>query len=137
MGRIMALDLGERRIGVALSDPLGLTAQPLATIARAGDGATIAQIGELVARHEVAQLVLGLPRRTDGSEGPEAEAVRVFGAKVSASLGVDVRFVDERFTTRQAQRALIAGDVSRRRRKEQVDRLAATLILQQVLDSRS
>ena len=136
MARSMALDLGTKRIGVAVSDPLGLFAQPVETIRRQGKKKDLARVAELVAQKDVVVVVVGLPIRTDGSEGPEAESARRTAQALAETIdGVSVELRDERFTTRQAERVLIAGGVRRKKRKEVIDQMAAVLILQSYLDS--
>jgi len=132
----MALDVGARTLGVALSDELGITAQPATTIRRRSLQADLKAIQELVARHDVTSLVVGLPLRLSGDSGTAAEGARRFAAKMQEALGVPVHTWDERFTTVEAERALLEGDVGRRRRREVVNQVAAALILQSYLDSR-
>jgi putative Holliday junction resolvase len=133
--RTLGLDVGTRRIGVALSDALGLTAQPLVTLPRRGTPQDCEALAALARRHQVGAVVVGLPLALSGAHGPQAQRVRVFAQAVGERLAVPVHMVDERFTTAQAQRALVAGDVSRRRRKQVVDQAAAQLILQGYLDA--
>jgi putative Holliday junction resolvase len=137
-GRVLAIDLGDVRVGLALSDPLGLTAQPYETLERRGLRSDLARIVEHVRRHDVCRVIVGLPLLMSGEEGSRATGAREFAAKLAASLGsIPVEMWDERLTTVQAERALVTGDVSRRKRREVVDRLAAVLILQNWLDARS
>lgn len=136
MTRILGLDPGDRRIGVAVSDELGWTAQGVAVLERTTPEADRAAIATLVRRYGVSEVVVGLPRNLDGSLGPRAEASLAFAAALERDLGVPVRTWDERLTTRAAERALLEGDLSRRRRRGAVDRVAAVLILQGYLDHR-
>lgn len=136
MTRIMALDVGEKRIGVALSDPLGLTAQGLTVVHRRSPAADVAALAELVRAHEVTLIVVGLPRRMSGAIGAQAENALAFAALLRESLAVPVETWDERLTTRAAERMLVAGDLSRARRRQVVDKVAAALILQGYLDAR-
>ncbi len=131
--RVLALDVGEKRIGVAVSDPLGLTAQGVETIFTRGAERDLQRISELAARYETKRLLVGLPRNMDGSFGPQAERIRDFSRTLEAA-GFRVRHEDERMTTRMARRVLLEGDVRRAKRKEVVDKLAATFILQSFLD---
>ena len=132
----MALDIGSKRIGVAVSDPLRLFAQPVETIGSQGKKKDIARVAELVAERDVGVIVLGLPIRTDGTEGPEAAKTRRFAEAIEEAIdGVTVHLQDERFTTSQADRVLIEGGVRRKKRKEVIDQMAAVLILQSYLDS--
>ncbi|MGB9886871.1 MAG: Holliday junction resolvase RuvX [Moorellales bacterium] len=132
--RILGLDVGEKNIGVAVSDPLGVSAQPLTTLRRVSREKDLAAISDLVKEYEVEEVVVGLPLRLDGREGPEAEKVRRWGERLERHLGVPVRYWDERLTTVEAEQTLLAADLSRRRRRATVDRTAACLILQGYLD---
>ena len=136
--RALGLDVGDKTIGIAISDPLGMFAQPVETLRRVGRRKDLEKVARLVAERDVATVVVGLPVRTDGVEGPEAEKVRQTAEALIALLeGVELVFQDERFTTAQAQRALIQGGMRRKKRKQVVDQVAAVLILQSWLDSRS
>lgn len=132
--RIMGLDIGTKRIGVAISDDLGLTAQGVAVIHREKEKA-IDRIQSLAQEYQVGKIVVGLPRNMNGTMGERGEEVLRFGKKLSAKLSLPVLFWDERLTTLAAERVLISADVSRKKRKQVVDQLAATLILQNYLDS--
>jgi len=133
--RILALDYGTKRIGVALSDELGWTAQPLETFERRTLDRDVAHISDLVAMHEVGRVVLGFPLQLDGREGPAVQAMREFAAKVEQGLSVPLVLWDERMTTKAAEDLLIAADVSRKKRKGAVDRIAAAILLQSYLAS--
>ncbi len=135
-GRLLGLDYGSRRIGVAVSDPLGITAQPLPPIRRESDEKDIEAIAATVRQYEVAGVVLGLPLHLDGGEGTQAKKAIRFGEKIRERLGLPVETWDERLTTAQAERHLIESGVSRGKRKEVRDSLAAVFILQGVLDFR-
>jgi putative Holliday junction resolvase len=137
MSRIMALDLGEATIGVAISDPLGLTAQPLGTVKRAGWRRDLQALQDLIERHEVAHIVVGLPLRMSGEEGSAALGSQTFARRLADAIDVPVSSWDERLTSVQAERILLEADVSRRRRREVVHQMAAALILQSWLDSRA
>jgi len=132
----MGLDVGTKTVGVAVSDALGITAQGVVTIRRANLKTDLAEIARLVEEHEVGRLVVGLPLNMDGSEGPRAEASRAFGDAAARRTGLPVEYQDERLTTVAAERVLLEADVSRKKRREVIDRLAAQLILQTWLDSR-
>jgi putative Holliday junction resolvase len=132
--RWLGLDLGSKRIGVALSDPLGITAQPLTVLQSAGTQKDIIAIGELVNQHEVTQVIVGLPLNMDGTESSTTQKVREFTSKLSQKLNVPVFFVDERLTSKQAERAMIEGDVRREKRREKIDKVAAALLLQSALE---
>ena len=134
--RIFGLDVGTRTVGVAVSDALGMTAQPLTTLRRTGLRANLAELRRLAETHEVRQAVVGLPLNMDGTEGPSAAAARAFGEALAQALDIPVEDQDERLSTVAAQRALLEADVSRARRREVVDQVAAALILQTWLDTR-
>lgn len=134
--RIFGLDVGTRTVGVAISDALGMTAQPLTTLRRTGLRADLAELRRLAETHEVGQAVVGLPLNMDGTEGPSAVAARAFGEALARALDIPVEYQDERLSTVAAQRALLEADVSRARRREVVDQVAAALILQTWLDTR-
>lgn len=134
-GRALGLDVGERRIGVAIGDELGLIASPLTTVPRGVEA--LAAIGDLASGHRVNRIVVGLPTGLSGREGPQAEAVREFAATVASAVGpeIDVEFWDERLTTAVAERALRERGTKRAQRKEQIDATAAAVILQGYLDA--
>ena len=132
--RIMALDVGSKRIGVALSDPLKITAQGLETFQRTTLEEDIRSLWQLIDQHEVSQLVVGLPKNMDGTIGFKAEEVRQFIADLTAQRSIEVIWVDERLTTVSAERTLLEADVSRAKRKKVIDKMAAVLILQSYLD---
>jgi putative holliday junction resolvase len=136
-GRILGLDYGSRRIGAAVSDPLGLTAQPLPPILRAGDRKDIVEIGRRAEELGVTSIVLGLPLLMNGDEGPAASRAREFGARVEEALSLPVMMWDERMTTVQSERHLVDSGVRRERRKELRDSLSAMFLLQSVLDLRN
>ncbi|MFL5356846.1 Holliday junction resolvase RuvX [Archangium sp.] len=134
--RTLGLDFGTKTIGVAASDALGLTAQTVTTIRRTSLKADLAALGELVREYEVERFVVGLPLNMDGSEGPRAEATRKFADILTQALGLPVELWDERLSTVAAQRTLLEADLSRAKRREVIDQLAAQFILQGWLDSR-
>jgi len=136
--RVLGLDFGSRRVGVALSDPTGTFAQPLETIAHRGprDVALFRRIAVCVEEHEVGRIVIGLPLHMDGRKGPEAVAVESFGARIAEQTKLPVEYLDERWTTVEAQRAFTEMGVRGRRAREHVDAVAATLILRTYLDRR-
>jgi putative Holliday junction resolvase len=129
MTRSLGLDVGTKTVGVAVSDGLGLTAQPVTTLRRT-------ELRRLAEHHSVEHVVVGLPLNMDGSEGPSAGEARRFGEAVARQLGLPVDYWDERLTTAEANRVLLEADLSRARRKAVVDRVAAALILQGWLDAR-
>jgi len=134
--RILALDVGEKRIGLAVSDPLGLTAQGLGVLERRGRDADLARLAEVAREWGVQEIVVGLPRHMDGSPGKQVPEILELAQALGEALGVKVTPWDERLTSREAERLLIQADLSRRRRRQVVDRLAAVLILQGYLDRR-
>jgi len=135
-GRVLGLDYGSRRIGVAVSDPLGLTAQPLPPIQRKGDGKDIAALARLSAEMGATSVVLGLPLLLNGDEGPAAARARTFGERLEAETSLPVTMWDERLTSVQSERHLIASGVRREDRKGIRDSLSAMFLLQSALDSR-
>jgi putative Holliday junction resolvase len=135
MSRIMALDVGEATIGVAISDPLRVTAQPVTTIRRTGWRADLAELQRLIAGHEVSEVVVGLPLRLGGERGTAALGAEAFAAKLRGAIDLPVSTWDERLTSVQAERILLDADVSRRRRREVIHQMAAAIILQSWLDS--
>jgi len=134
--RILALDYGTKRVGVALSDELRWTAQPLETFERRTIDRDVAHIAALVREHAVGEVVLGFPLQLDGREGPAVQAMRNFAAHLERGLPVPLVLWDERLTTKAAEDLLIAADVSRKKRKGAVDRVAAAILLQSYLASR-
>jgi putative Holliday junction resolvase len=134
--RVLGLDVGEKTIGVAVSDPLGLTAQPVKTIRRSSQEADLASLRELVALYTPERFVVGYPRSLSGEIGPQARFVETFVDRL-AVFGLPVDLVDERLTTRQATHVLIAGGLKRKERKAVIDQQAAVLILQSHLDRRA
>jgi putative Holliday junction resolvase len=137
--RILGLDVGTARVGVALSDELGLTAQPLTALeVRGGISETGERIRELCEQHEVARVVVGLPLALDGGDrGAGSHRARAVGAELERIPGVEVVYWDERFSTVEAERVLVSAGVRRRDRRSVVDKVAAALILQGYLDAQS
>jgi len=131
--RTICLDIGERRIGVAVSDLLDLTAQGVETIWTKGNQKDADRVVEICRQYETTHILCGLPLNMDGSEGFQAQRVKVL-ADMLAGMGYEIRFQDERLTTKMATSVLLQADVSRSKRKEVVDKLAATYILQSFLD---
>jgi putative Holliday junction resolvase len=136
MVRIMAVDPGSRRVGVAVSDPTGTIAQPLAAVPAEPAETLAERLAALAREQEATGLVVGLPRRLDGGQGPEARAARALAQELRRATGLAVSLVDERLTSVAAERALLAGGASRARRRELSDQVAAALILQTYLDRR-
>lgn len=132
--RSLGLDVGDKRVGVALSDPLGLLASPLTIIARRDDETAIEAILELVKQHQVERIIVGLPRSLDGSLGKQAEKVTVFTQCLSERIRVPIEFRDERLTTVSARRLM---QDARKKRATPDDAFAAAVILQAYLDESS
>lgn len=135
--RILGIDYGDRRIGVAVCDELGMTAQGAATLKRKNRAADIEAIAELVRRHDVAQIVIGYPLRLDGSEGIQCEKVNRFCRRLEARLSLPVIRWDETLSTKEADDILRRTGVPPKKRKGMVDRVAASVILQGYLDALS
>ena len=135
--RCLGLDLGEKRIGVALSDPLGWTAGPLPAVARIGWKKDLASLRSLIETHEVGRIVVGLPIRMDGTVGEMARRTQLFVERLRACVSIPVETWDERLTTVQAERVLLEADVRREKRRKVIDSMAAGLILQGYLDYRN
>jgi len=133
--RFLGLDMGDRRIGLALSDPLGVTAQPLGVIERTNLESDLDLLAKLCIEHDVRGLVVGLPTDRHGNVGPQAELVLEFADKLRTATCIPVATWDERFSTVAAERALREGGVPGRKRKGLRDRIAAQLILQGYLDA--
>ena len=137
MKRYLGLDIGDRTIGVAVSDLLGLTAQGVETIRRKNLASDIARLGELMQQYETRELVSGYPKNMNGSEGERCEVVRSFIDEVKKVYpDIHVMFWDERLSTVAATRSLLEADLSRRKRKKVIDKMAAVFILQGFLDSK-
>jgi len=132
--RVIGIDLGSRRIGVAVTDGLGLTAQPHATIQRHGGQRDLDAIAAVVRAFDAERVVLGLPLSPEGEVGRAARSAQAFAERLRAALAVPVELIDESFSTVEAEEVLLRADVSRARRKEVIDRLAAAVILQRWLD---
>ncbi len=132
-GRVLALDYGSKRIGVAVSDALRITAGPLEVVPT---DTAIDHVSRLVDEYRPTVIVVGLPVGLSGIEGPAAKAAREFGELVATETGVEVVFVDERFTTHTAEQAMLEGGVKRRDRRANVDKVAAAVILRQYLERR-
>ena len=135
MKRYLGLDIGDRTIGIAVSDPLGLTAQGVETIRRKNLEKDLARLGELMEQYETRSLVSGYPKNMNGTEGDRCEVVKAFLEKVKKQYAdVEIALWDERLSTVAATRSLLEGDVSRKKRKKVIDKMAAVFILQGYLD---
>jgi putative Holliday junction resolvase len=131
------LDVGSKRIGLAVSDPLGITAQGLETIRRKNKRADFEQLEKIIHQHQVEQIVVGYPLRMSGAEGTQAEKMQRFAAELHQHFQLPVHLWDERLTSAQANRLLRETEMSIKRRSQVVDRMAAVLILQSWLDARA
>ncbi|NLW49009.1 MAG: Holliday junction resolvase RuvX [Firmicutes bacterium] len=136
--RWMGLDVGQRRIGIALSDPLELFAQGYGVLERSASlNQDFQELNEIISQETVEGIVVGLPRNMDGTEGVMAEKVRGFSKKMEERFGLPLFFWDERLSTVAAERVLLEADLSRKKRKQKIDKVAAVFILQNFLDSRN
>ncbi len=133
--RILGVDYGSKRIGLSVSDPSGTIATPLGVRHRVSAGQDAEFFRELARSHQLARIVVGVPRKSDGSEGDKAQQARRYGAWLAAELGLPVEYWDERFSTAQADRQLRAAGVRSRTRKRRRDMLAAQIMLQSYLDA--
>jgi putative holliday junction resolvase len=134
MNRVLALDIGSKRIGVAISDALNMTAQGLETLKRESDELVFDRIRALVNEYNISKIVVGIPFNMNGSKGAGAISVEGFIEEMKKKVPAEVETIDERLTTVQGERALLEGGVSRRKRKMSIDRIAAQLILQSYLE---
>lgn len=135
-GRILALDLGKKRIGMAISDELGITAQGIPTLERRNKRTDFAELAALVRDKQISQIVLGLPLRMSGEEGTQADWVRTFAEELKAHVSVPIDLRDERWTSKQAERVLMGSGIRNQDRKPAIDRISAVILLQDFLDSR-
>lgn len=136
--RVIGLDLGNRTVGIALSDYLGIIANPVGTF-RFEDqdlDAALAEVTRVVKENDVKKIVLGLPKNMNGTIGPQAEYCLEFKGMLEEALGLEVIMIDERLTSKQADVIMLSADISRNKRKKNVDKLAATIILQTYLDQK-
>jgi len=135
MQRVLALDLGTRRIGLAVSDELQLTAQGMPTLLRRNLRTDLAELARIVSEKNVDRILLGDPRRMNGEQGRQSEWVREFAVRLEKHLGLPVEFWDERLTSREAERTLRGSGIAHEDRKAAIDRLSAVILLQSWLDS--
>ena len=136
--RILAIDYGQARIGLAQSDSLGISAQPLKVIERKTDLLAIEEIRNVIQESGAAEIILGLPRNMDGSLGPQAQRIHDFADLMKDEIpGIEIVLWDERLTTVQSEREMADSGLSRKKRKNQIDKIAATLLLQNYLDFKS
>lgn len=135
MKRTMGLDVGDKTIGVAISDLLGLTAQGITTIKRKSKKEDYGVLKELIDEYNIDKVIVGLPKNMNGSIGPQGEKTIKFAEKLKNKFDIEIIYQDERLTTKAAEKMLIQGDVRRNKRKKVIDKVAATFILQTYLDS--
>ncbi|MDO5027904.1 MAG: Holliday junction resolvase RuvX [Bacillota bacterium] len=136
MERFLGLDVGEKTIGLAVSDPLGITAQAVTTIKRTSNKEDYERVKEYIDYYKIESLVVGLPYNMNGSLGPSADRAKKFAEKLRNKYQVQIIYQDERMTTMSAERVLIEAGVRRENRKTHIDKIAAVFILQAFLDSR-
>ncbi len=137
LGRVLGLDVGARRIGVAVTDPLGITAQGLATIQRQNKRLDYAQLDAVIQQYEVQEIVVGYPLRLSGEAGIQAEKMTLFAEDLKKRFQLPVHLFDERLTSAEANRVLRESEISIEKRAKAVDRMAAVLILQSWMETRS
>lgn len=138
--RWMGLDFGTKTVGVAISDELGITAQPIETITRKSNTKlrkTLARIEQLVLEYHITEIVLGYPKNMNNSEGTRVEATKAFGEMLKKRVGLPLILWDERLTTKESERILIGTNIRRENRKAYIDQMAAVLILQSYMDART
>ena len=135
MQRILGIDLGEARIGLAISDELGMLAHPLETIHVKNTPDPVARIAQILDREKISTIILGMPRNMNGTYGPAAEKTKAFAEKLKAGTGAEIKFWDERMTSRAAQRALHESGRNVKDSRAVIDQVAAQMILQSYLDS--
>jgi len=134
MGRVLALDAGEKRVGVAITDPLNITAQGLEVLERNNEKAFLDRLKSLIKEYSVSKIVIGMPLNMNGTKGSSAKLVEDFVELLKKDIPVDIETLDERLTTKQGERILLEADVSRKKRKLSIDKISAQLILQTYLD---
>ena len=132
--RIIGLDVGTKTIGVAVSDIMGWTAQGITTVKRSDPDSDVIEIKKLIEDFEAEQVMIGLPLNMNGSAGPSVDMVRQFGDQLKAEISIPIVYRDERMSTMAAERYLLEGDVSRKKRKKVIDKMAAVFVLQGYLD---
>ncbi len=132
--RILGIDYGEKRLGIAISDPLGITAQGLPTVERTNIQEDLQRILHIMREKEVGEIIVGLPKHMNNTLGEKAQAVLSFIELLRKHTGVPINTIDERLSTVRAQKAMLEGNLSRKKRKDRVDMIAAQLILQDYLD---
>ena len=135
-GRIISLDIGTKTIGVAVSDELGITANGVCTISRENEKKDLAQLRDVTERYSPCEILVGIPYNQDGSLGNRAKSIKKFSERIRDSLGLSVKYWDESFSTKTAEQTLIEAGMGRKKRKTIIDKMAATVILEEYLLSR-
>ncbi len=135
MGRIICLDIGEKRIGIAVSDPLFITAQGIETYTRKSEEQDLEYLSQMIRRWDASRLLAGLPLNMNGTKGPQAQKVEEFTEALGQKANLRPEYWDERLTTKAAERILIEADMSRAKRKKVIDKMAAVQILQSFLET--
>ena len=135
-GRTISLDVGTKTIGVAVSDELGITANGVCTISRENEKKDLAQLRDIIERYSPCEILVGIPYNQDGSLGGRAKGIKRFSERIRDSLGLPVKYWDESFSTKTAERTLIEAGMGRKKRKTVIDKMAATVILKEYLLSR-
>lgn len=136
-GRTISLDIGTKTIGVAVSDELGITANGVCTISRENEKKDLARLRDIIERYSPREILVGIPYGQDGSLGSRAKGIKKFSERIRNSLGLPVKYWDESFSTKTAERTLIEAGMGRRKRKTVIDKMAATVILEEYLLSRN
>ena len=136
-GRIISLDIGTKTIGVAVSDELGITANGVCTINRENEKKDLAQLRDIMERYSPCEILVGIPYNQDGSLGSRAKSIKKFSERIRDSLGLSVKYWDESFSTKTAEQTLIEAGMGRKKRKTVIDKMAATVILEEYLLSRN
>ena len=136
-GRTISLDIGAKTIGVAVSDGLGITANGVCTIRRENEKKDLAQLRDIIEQYSPREILVGIPYNQDGSLGRRAKGIKRFSERIRDSLGLPVKYWDESFSTKTAEQALIEAGVGRKKRKTVIDKMAATVILEEYLLSRN
>lgn len=136
-GRTISLDIGTKTIGVAVSDELGITANGVCTISRENEKKDLAQLRDIIERYSPCEILVGIPYNQDGSLGNRAKAIKKFSERIRDSLGLSVKYWDESFSTKTAEQTLIEAGMGRKKRKTVIDKMAATVILEEYLLSKN
>ncbi|MFN2363307.1 MAG: Holliday junction resolvase RuvX [Halarsenatibacteraceae bacterium] len=134
--RILAIDYGQKRVGLALSDRLGITAQPFKTIINQSREELIDELAEIIKDNDITEVVIGLPLHMNGTEGERAEKSRILAADLEGALNIPVYLQDERLSSAEVEKVMLAGDLSRKKRRAKRDKLAASIILRTYLAKR-